>query len=93
MNNLKTFGISDDALENGYLTLCNAYARKIHSQVMPMIINVLKSEKDTNAVEEDNDGYLFTNAPFNMLKIFSESFQIVTAKKIKELALRVLRVF
>ena len=35
---LKQFGISDDQIDNGYLGLCNAYARKIHSQIIPFII-------------------------------------------------------
>ena len=41
--NLKKFGITDDSVENGYLALCNAYAKKTHTQIMPIIINILKS--------------------------------------------------
>ena len=44
-------------------------------------------------VEEDHQGALFTNAPYDIVKIFSESFQVVVAKKIKELILKVLKVF
>ena len=28
---LRKFGVNDDSVENGYLVLCNAYAKKTHS--------------------------------------------------------------
>jgi hypothetical protein len=43
--------------------------------------------------EEDNNGVLFTNAPYDIVKIFSESFQVVVAKRIKELILKNLKIF
>ena len=50
---LSQYGISDDSIENGYLALCNAYARKIHSQIMPFIVSTLKAETETSAIETD----------------------------------------
>jgi hypothetical protein len=44
-------------------------------------------------IEEDRSGYLFTNAVFDLVKMFSESFQVVVAKKIKELTLKTLKMF
>ena len=45
---LRQFGIRDDSLYNGFLTLCNTYASKIHSTLIPLIINILKSETSVN---------------------------------------------
>lgn len=44
-------------------------------------------------IEEDHSGYLFTNAPYDIIKVFNESFIVVVAKKIKELILKVLKIF
>ena len=44
-------------------------------------------------IEKDGSGYLYTNAPLDILKIFNESFQVVVSKKIKELILKVLKIF
>ena len=30
---------------------------------MPMVINILKQEKEIKQIEEDRSGYLYTNAP------------------------------
>lgn len=60
---LGKFGVKDDLLENGFLSICNSYGRKMHAQLYPLIIGILKNEKDPEAVEEDNFGFLFTNAP------------------------------
>jgi hypothetical protein len=60
---------------------------------MPLIVNILRQEKETKQIEEDKSGYLFTNAPFDLMKILSESFEIVLAKRIKELILKTLRMF
>ena len=46
-NQLKQFGCRDDALYNGLITLCNTYASKIHSTLIPMILNILKRESDS----------------------------------------------
>jgi hypothetical protein len=90
---LLKFGVKDGLIENGYLTLCNAYGKKIFAQLLPLLVGILKTEKDEEAVEEDGYGFLFTNAPFDLVKILSDSFQIVLSKRIKELCLRVLRVY
>lgn len=47
----------------------------------------------TSNIEEDSDGHLYTNAPYDIIKLLHESFQVVVAKKIKELILKVLKVF
>ncbi|CDW71658.1 ph domain containing protein [Stylonychia lemnae] len=83
---LKKFGVVDDAVENGYLQLCTSYAKKTHGQIMPL-------EKENKQIEEDRSGFLYTNAPYDIVKIFSESFQIVVVKKIKELILKTLKMF
>jgi len=57
---LKKFGIHDDAVENGYISLCNAYARKTHSKLLPLIISVLRNEKNKDAVESSHDNCLHT---------------------------------
>jgi len=43
---LAKFGVKDGSLENGFLTLCNAYGRKVHTQLYPLIVGILKNEKD-----------------------------------------------
>lgn len=60
---------------------------------MPLVVNVLKQEKESKQIEEDRSGYLYTNAPFDLMKILGESFEIVLAKRIKELILKTLRMF
>lgn len=44
-------------------------------------------------IEEDRSGYLYTNAPYDIVKIFNESFQVVLAKRIKDLCLKTLKMF
>ena len=46
-----------------------------------------------NSIIEAPDGVLSTNSPTDLIQILTESFQIVVAKKIKELVLKVLKVF
>ena len=60
---------------------------------MPIIINILKQERDNKQIEEDRSGYLYTNAPYDLVKILSESFQVVVAKRIKDLILKTLKMF
>ena len=60
---------------------------------MPLIVNILTSEKNQKQIEEDRDGFLYTNAPYDMVKILSESFKIVVAKRIKDLILKSLKMF
>ena len=45
-------------------------------------------------IEEDNRyGYLYTTAPTYLIKILEESFEVVRAKRIKELILKTLKMF
>lgn len=80
-------------MELGYLQLCTAYVKKTHSQVTPVVVNILKHEKDNREIEEDRAGWLYTNAPQDLVKMLSESFEVVLAKRAKELVLRTLRMF
>lgn len=74
-NKLRKFGVRDDFLYNGFLILCNAYARKIHSQITPIILNILEAEsKIEKAVEADHRSCLHTNAPESLIKLFFEAF-------------------
>lgn len=58
------------------------------------MINILAQEVDIeNAVVESGDALLATNAPKDLTTLLSECFQIVLAKKIKELTVKVLKVF
>lgn len=52
---LQKFGVSDDSIMNGFITLCNAYKRKIHMQLYPMISNVLMKERDSKPYEDDRE--------------------------------------
>ena len=74
--------------------MCNAYSRKIQAQILPIVVRILSREVDVqNAVVEGGDGMLATNAPKDLTTLMSEFFQIVLAKKIKELTVKVLKVF
>ena len=58
------FGTSDIQMSNGFKNLCTAYVRKIHTQINPLLINVLSTEVDhKSSVFESGDGILQTNAP------------------------------
>ena len=59
-----------------------------------MILNILKSEaSDDVQLDEDHKGYVFTTAPYDLVKLFNEAFQVVRVKKIKELMLKMLQVY
>ena len=91
---LRQFAIRDDSLYNGFLTLCNTYASKIHGTLIPLILNILKSEASDNCeIDEDHKGYVFTTAPYDLVKLFNEAFQVVRVKKIKDLMLKMLKVY
>ena len=95
-NELALYGCRDDLLYNGFLTLCNTYALKIHSQLVPLILNILKSEAGSTLSTDDYenyDGCIFTSAPRDLIKLFDEAFQVVRVKKIKELMLKMLHVY
>lgn len=91
MTTLKRFGIKDDSLENGYLTLVNAYKRKIHMQIYPMITNVLIREREGH-IESSPDGKLYTHSPNDIFKIFLEVFEVLSNSPMKELILGVLEI-
>jgi hypothetical protein len=59
------YGVKEDRLLNGFMFLCNAYSRKIHSQITPLIIGVLKNEA-THEYEEKN-GIMKTLAPEGLI--------------------------
>lgn len=74
-NKLRKFGVREDFLYNGFITLCNAYSRKIHSQITPIILNILEGEsKHDKAAEEDHRRCLHTIAPESLIKLFFEAF-------------------
>ena len=78
----------------GFITLCNTYATKIHSTLIPMILNILKQEANPNVeIETDRSDYVFTSAPRDLIKLFDEAFQVVRVKKIKELMLKMLHTY
>ena len=88
---LTKFGINYDSVKNGYLTLCNAYKRKIHLQIYPMVTNVLIRERDSE-IEDQGNGELYTHSPNDIFKIFSEVFDFISKKPMKELVLGALEV-
>jgi hypothetical protein len=74
-NKQTKFGVREDSLYNGFLILCNAYSRKIHSQITPLIIGVLETDSNyKDAVEADHNGILHTVAPEGLIKLFFEAF-------------------
>lgn len=91
MMTLKKFGVKDDSLDNGYLTLVEAYKRKIHMQIYPMITNVLIREREAE-IKETESGDLYTHSPNDIFKIFNEVFEVLSKQPMKELVLGVLEV-
>ena len=63
----------------------------------PLILNILNIESQIGQgeieIEEDYTGKVSTNAPDGLLKLFSEAFEIVRVKKIKELVLMMLEIY
>ena len=92
IRNLKDFGITDSFLKNGFNNLCNAYSRKMHSQIYPAVVTILQNEFDMDNAAEGGD-LQQCNAPQDLVGILKESFTIVIAKKIPELTLKVLTVY
>ena len=90
LTSFEKFGIKDDSLSNGYLTLVNAYKRKIHLQIYPMITNVLIRER--NSEIEVQKRVLYTHSPSDIFKIFLEVFEVLSKQPMKELILGVLEV-
>ena len=75
--------------------MCNTYSIKIHSVLIPLILNIFKAETDPNVhIEADyRTSQLNTSAPTDMIKLFDEAFQVVRVKKIKYLMLTMLKVY
>jgi hypothetical protein len=74
-NKQRKYGVREDSLYNGFLILCNAYSRKIHSQITPLILGVLENESHVDTcVEADHNGILHTVAPEGLIKLFFEAF-------------------
>jgi len=44
-------------------------------------------------MEEDSRGIVHTNAPDGLLRLFHEAFQIVRIKEIKDLMLKMLKIY
>lgn len=91
---LQKFGVSDDSIKNGFISLCNSYKRKVHLQLYPMVTNALICDKKSEPFEVNQRGSvkLYTNAPRDIFRIFNEVLEVIQAKKVKELTLRVLEV-
>lgn len=94
MNGLQKFGVSDDIIKNGFISLCNSYKRKVHLQLYPLVTNALIRDKKSDVVKEKKRGQtkLYTNGPKDVFKIFNEVLELIQAKKVKDLTLRVLEV-
>ena len=45
-NQLKQFGVKDEALQNGFQTLCDSYARKVYPKLIHYIIRFIQNEKN-----------------------------------------------
>ena len=94
MKGLQRFGVSDDSIKNGFTSLCNSYKRKVHLQLYPLVTSALVKDKESDPIEVKQKGHykLYTNGPKDVFKIFNEVLDVIQAKKVKELTLRVLEV-
>jgi hypothetical protein len=57
-----------------------------------MVTNVLIGDKKSDPHTKRNSSVLITNGPKDVFKIFNEVLEVIQAKKVKELTLRVLEV-
>ena len=58
------------------------------------MLNILENESDPKkCIEKDYEGKMTTNMPASLMELFSEAFQVVQAKKIKNLMLKMLSVY
>ena len=73
---LARFGVSDDLVGNGFITLQNAYRRKIHMQIYPLVSNILIKEKEA-VVEKDKKGLLFTFSAQSIFEIFNSPLDLL----------------
>ena len=88
---LQKFGVKDDTLNNGIHTLRKGYARKIHIQITPLLLNIVRNELQTDP-DIDEKGHFCTNSPNDFNRIFAEFMEVPIAKRSKELALEVVGV-
>jgi hypothetical protein len=88
----RKFGIKDDLIFNGYSELCEAYAIKLKIQIRPLVAKIIQQER-FNKPEVDENGLLSTNAPYDLFKILSESFDLVVGKEMKKLILKALEIY
>ncbi len=63
-------------MENGYITLCDAYKVKVNLQLYPLITNVLIKERNME-IQKDDDDCFHTHAPNDIFKIFFETFEMI----------------
>ena len=54
---LLKFGIKDDSLDNGIRTLRLAYARKVHIQITPVLLNIIRQDR-SKGTQLDEHGKL-----------------------------------
>jgi len=61
---------------------------------MPLIFTIIKQEsKVEGQVESNYEGMVYTGVPTYLMKLFSEAFEVVRIKKIKELMLKMLKLY
>lgn len=62
---------------------------------MPLLFTVLKQEATMKGVDDNTNykGKVFTEFPTMLMKLFSEAFEVVRIKKIKELMLKMLKLY
>jgi hypothetical protein len=66
---LQRFGIKDDALDNGFVVLCNSYARKVYTSLMPHVITCIKKEKSMEQCIETT--YIYNRRERNEVEVLS----------------------
>lgn len=91
---LESYGIREDTLSNGVEQIANAYARKIHSQTTPLFLGIIQTDSEHETCwEKDHKGLVFTSLPDAVMRLFFEAFKIVRIKKIKQLIMKMLKVY
>ena len=78
---LRRFGINDEGLDLGNDTLHNAYQHKVHMQITPLLVNILKNQR-FQPPDEDEHHHLYTQAPEAVFKLFGESLAVVRAQRL-----------
>lgn len=59
-----------------------------------MFIGIIQTDADhATAWEADHKGLVFTNFPDSVMRLYFEAFKIVRVKKIKQLILKMLKVY